>query len=275
MLRKLYANRLRQTLQDVKNNPEHWDQSLWHCNTSHCFAGFAEVRLRCEEQGLNLNEHLMEEYSYEDYLNDKINHAYFGITKSSWSSLVNPSNTLTQLEFLIETLIQHNGTLVITDTPKISLENMRFLSLDLSSAELAKVNLKRAYLAGINLTDADLTGADLTGADLQDVNLSRANLTSANLSGAKIAWGGLNSVNLTHANLSGADLTGANLSGANLTGANLKGANLIGCQLWGASFIFADLSDANLLHANLSGVNLFRANLTGADMGGTDVLKYV
>ena len=32
-----------QTMEWIKNNPEHWDQSRWHCGTSHCFAGVAEM----------------------------------------------------------------------------------------------------------------------------------------------------------------------------------------------------------------------------------------
>lgn len=31
------------TLAAIKANPEHWDQGDWHCGTSHCFAGFAQV----------------------------------------------------------------------------------------------------------------------------------------------------------------------------------------------------------------------------------------
>ena len=34
---------LQKTLDAIKANPQHWDQTKWHCNTSHCFAGFAEL----------------------------------------------------------------------------------------------------------------------------------------------------------------------------------------------------------------------------------------
>lgn len=27
----------------IEANPEHWDQRHWHCGTSHCFAGVAEL----------------------------------------------------------------------------------------------------------------------------------------------------------------------------------------------------------------------------------------
>lgn len=31
------------TLDWIKANPGHWDQMYWHCGTSHCFAGVAEM----------------------------------------------------------------------------------------------------------------------------------------------------------------------------------------------------------------------------------------
>jgi hypothetical protein len=37
---------LRETLQDIKGNPKHWNQRQWHCGSSHCFAGFVECKLR-------------------------------------------------------------------------------------------------------------------------------------------------------------------------------------------------------------------------------------
>jgi hypothetical protein len=37
---------LRETLQTIKDNPQHWDQTQWHCGSSHCFAGFVECKIR-------------------------------------------------------------------------------------------------------------------------------------------------------------------------------------------------------------------------------------
>jgi hypothetical protein len=49
---------LEATLAAIESHPDHWDQSSWHCGTSHCFAGFAEMlRLgrspveKCSEAG--------------------------------------------------------------------------------------------------------------------------------------------------------------------------------------------------------------------------------
>ena len=31
------------TLDYIKAHPKHWDQSVWHCGTTHCFGGFVEL----------------------------------------------------------------------------------------------------------------------------------------------------------------------------------------------------------------------------------------
>ncbi len=36
-------------LDKIENNPECWDQTQWHCGTSHCFAGWAQVLSGKEE----------------------------------------------------------------------------------------------------------------------------------------------------------------------------------------------------------------------------------
>ena len=30
-------------LDKIKSDPEHWQQSDWHCGTKHCFAGWAQI----------------------------------------------------------------------------------------------------------------------------------------------------------------------------------------------------------------------------------------
>lgn len=35
--------RLMAVLRKIHNNPCHWEQTSWHCGTSHCFAGIAEL----------------------------------------------------------------------------------------------------------------------------------------------------------------------------------------------------------------------------------------
>lgn len=38
------VKRLREIVDYIEKHPEHWDQSTWHCDTSHCVAGFAQIR---------------------------------------------------------------------------------------------------------------------------------------------------------------------------------------------------------------------------------------
>lgn len=38
--------RLDLVLKTIEENPQHWDQNNWHCGTSHCFAGFAQLLSR-------------------------------------------------------------------------------------------------------------------------------------------------------------------------------------------------------------------------------------
>lgn len=35
--------RYNQVLATIEANPQHWNQQFWHCNSSHCFAGFTEL----------------------------------------------------------------------------------------------------------------------------------------------------------------------------------------------------------------------------------------
>jgi hypothetical protein len=44
-----YLSALIQGVEDIKNNPDHWDQRSWHCGSSHCLAGFCDVRREAEK----------------------------------------------------------------------------------------------------------------------------------------------------------------------------------------------------------------------------------
>jgi hypothetical protein len=94
--------------------------------------------------------------------------------------------------------------MILTDS---DLRRVRWLGVNLSSANLSKSNLQGAILFASNLADADLSHANLQNADLSQANLSRANLSFSVL---------------REANLRGAVLRGANLFGADLSGADLS-----------------------------------------------------
>ena len=90
-------------------------------------------------------------------------------------------------------------------------KNKKYITLNLSFA-----NLSFANLIGTNLSFVDLENANLRGTDLSNVNLSFANLNKANLRGA---------------DLRGADLSNANIIGTNLNFANISYANLYNADL--------------------------------------------
>ena len=41
---RVYFDELCLAVKDAQDNPNHWNQRYWHCNTSHCIAGFADMR---------------------------------------------------------------------------------------------------------------------------------------------------------------------------------------------------------------------------------------
>lgn len=96
---------LRKTLDTIKANPEHWNQRHWHCDTNHCFAGFAEL----------IANNLSIEMSWEQVralrLNGKLESGtgryaekLLGITDDDGDVLFDPYNTLEQLERMVDHL---------------------------------------------------------------------------------------------------------------------------------------------------------------------------
>jgi hypothetical protein len=82
MLKTIYINRLKQTLNDIKKNLDHWDQESWHCGTTHCFAGFADARLRAK--GFISFEDALDGWMCTGELSDKITANYFGLSRNGW-----------------------------------------------------------------------------------------------------------------------------------------------------------------------------------------------
>lgn len=58
---KIQAQRLAQVLEAIEANQDHWDQELWHCGTSHCFAGFANLIKR----QLPISSEVITEYRFD------------------------------------------------------------------------------------------------------------------------------------------------------------------------------------------------------------------
>jgi hypothetical protein len=40
--------RFKQVLDQIQQHPETWKQDTWHCGTTHCFAGWAQILSGCE-----------------------------------------------------------------------------------------------------------------------------------------------------------------------------------------------------------------------------------
>ena len=100
---------LQKTLDTIKANPKHWNQRYWHCGTSHCLAGFAELLANnlsvetSEEQvrALKLSELRCSTREYAEEL--------LGISDEDSDVLFYEHNTLKQLERMVAHLIEHGS----------------------------------------------------------------------------------------------------------------------------------------------------------------------
>ena len=103
---------------------------------------------------------------------------------------------------------------------------------DLSHSRLRETSFQRTKLRGTILNGVDayrsrFVSADLTKAQLDGGIFVEADFTRANLSGATRLGADLSRARFFHALLRGADLTGAKLTGAEFTNADLSGARWI------------------------------------------------
>lgn len=57
-----YFKRRLDTLAAVKANPEHHNQTKWHCRTLHCFAGFGDLLRQAEATNKELEDLLEKDY---------------------------------------------------------------------------------------------------------------------------------------------------------------------------------------------------------------------
>jgi len=111
--------RLRRTINRIKDNPQHWDQRFWHCKTSHCFAGFAQLEARglaldfvdplthkCAESGDWYTLFLIDENGLQSgTASTWIDAArWFGLTEEEEDRLFVSSNTLKELEDIVNEL---------------------------------------------------------------------------------------------------------------------------------------------------------------------------
>jgi hypothetical protein len=103
------AVHLQATLDAVLAHPEHWDQKYWHCGTTHCFAGFAEM-LRLGE---NVSEKCpMAKYSRDEDAAGLVGHEetrlWLGLSVTDWSSITHAYNSLETLKERVCEVIQRS-----------------------------------------------------------------------------------------------------------------------------------------------------------------------
>lgn len=90
-------------LKTIKSNPKHWNQENWHCGTSHCFAGFAELeKLKLP---LKTSEEIMEKwFPVSDTF--KVAKEYLQLTDRQAELLFHSNNSLNELDFIVKSLIK-------------------------------------------------------------------------------------------------------------------------------------------------------------------------
>lgn len=100
---------LQLTLDTIKANPQHWAQTHWHCGTTHCFAGFAELL----GMGLSLDTKIGELqsndsiYWWEGEVWKTCTNAqeFLGLSDNQASALFDSNNTLGDLEDIVGVLM--------------------------------------------------------------------------------------------------------------------------------------------------------------------------
>lgn len=92
---------LRQALQMVKDNPSHWDQTFWHCGTSHCFGGMIDLIL-VQLPIWATYEEIVKDNSFSNF--NKMEIARFkamGLSNIQYSAIICSLNSLDDLEFYV------------------------------------------------------------------------------------------------------------------------------------------------------------------------------
>lgn len=101
---------LQKTLDTIKANPQHWSQGTWHCGTSHCFAGFAELianDISIETSADKLQD--IKSARLLPYSTGAYAESLLGISDDDGDILFYGYNTLEQLERMVAHLIRHGS----------------------------------------------------------------------------------------------------------------------------------------------------------------------
>ena len=105
---------LQKTLETIKANPTHWNQKNWHCNSSHCFAGFTELLyfglpIYSNVETLRKDERIYDPIAlHEDFSWGTRNNATnaLGLTVEDATLLFAGGNTLADIESMVVHLVK-------------------------------------------------------------------------------------------------------------------------------------------------------------------------
>lgn len=101
---------LQKTLDAIKANPKHWNQKSWHCGTSHCFAGFAELIANGLPVKTSFDEIKKLKTTRKLAMSTFIEaERLLGISDEDSDVLFYGYNTLPQLERMVAYLIEHGS----------------------------------------------------------------------------------------------------------------------------------------------------------------------
>ena len=103
--------RLDLVLRTIEENPQHWDQRNWHCGTSHCFAGFAQLLGRRMSLGTSIDKdhpYVMDGAVYHHPSGDA--QEWLGLTEQQCSifdnGLFDPDNDIYDLRAAVDQIKQ-------------------------------------------------------------------------------------------------------------------------------------------------------------------------
>lgn len=83
----MHITRFKTILNRIKSNPECWNQKTWHCGTSHCFAGHAQI-----DSGNEINTW----YAYNNA------QEWLNLTEPECEYLFNTTNTIEDFEVFLK-----------------------------------------------------------------------------------------------------------------------------------------------------------------------------
>lgn len=136
------------TLELVEQNLQHWEQTDWHCGTTHCFAGFVVMQLL----GLSVKDACPNHESINTKL---IAREALGLERYSATTLFYTTNTIQDLRHYVELLVNDQDTFDL-NTLSVA-EKVLIMSKDLSFATLQELSIDKSIHVRTALAEAKQT----------------------------------------------------------------------------------------------------------------------